>query len=67
MTRILTEKNLVVILFLMVVITFSFAQKESKKIEHLYKTVAVSASSPAIAIYKAEQTLMSAGAVAIPD
>jgi hypothetical protein len=36
MKRILTEKNIVVILFVMVLITFSFAQNETKKIEHLY-------------------------------
>jgi len=31
-----TERNLVIILFVMVFIVFSFAQKESKKIEKLY-------------------------------
>ncbi|MCW3117425.1 MAG: hypothetical protein JWM28_1507 [Chitinophagaceae bacterium] len=30
------ERNLVIILFVMVFATFSFAQKESKKIEKLY-------------------------------
>ena len=32
----LTERNLVVILFVMVLITFSFAQKETKKMEEFY-------------------------------
>jgi hypothetical protein len=36
MKGILTERNIVVILFVMVLITFSFAQNETKKIEHLY-------------------------------
>ncbi len=36
MKGILTERNIVVVLFVMVLITFSFAQNETKKIEHLY-------------------------------
>ena len=36
MRRFFTERNLVVFLFLMVIITFSFAQRDSKKIEKLY-------------------------------
>lgn len=35
----LTERKLVVILFVMVLITFSFAQKETKKMEQLYNDV----------------------------
>lgn len=37
MKLLLTEKNLVVILFVLVLITFSFAQSETAKIEHLYR------------------------------
>ena len=33
----LTERNLVVILFVMVLITFSFAQSETTKMEQLYR------------------------------
>ncbi|HET9825819.1 MAG TPA: hypothetical protein VFP87_10825 [Chitinophagaceae bacterium] len=33
----LTERNLVVILFVLVLITFSFAQSETAKMEHLYR------------------------------
>jgi hypothetical protein len=33
----LTERNLVVILFVLVLITFSFAQSETTKMEHLYR------------------------------
>lgn len=36
MRRILSEKNIVVILFVLVLITFSLAQEDSKKIEKLY-------------------------------
>ena len=36
MKQILSEKNLVVILFVMVLITFSLAQEDSKKIEKMY-------------------------------
>lgn len=36
MRSILSEKNLVVILFVMVLITFSFAQEDSKKMESVY-------------------------------
>lgn len=36
MRSILSEKNLVVILFVMVLITFSLAQEDSKKMESVY-------------------------------
>ena len=36
MRRLLTEKNIVIVLFVMVFITFSLAEKETKKIEQLY-------------------------------
>jgi hypothetical protein len=36
MKGIFTERNFAAILFIMVLITFSFAQKETKKIEQLY-------------------------------
>jgi hypothetical protein len=36
MKRILSEKNLVVVLFVMVLITFSLAQEDSKKMEKMY-------------------------------
>jgi len=36
MKGIFTERNFAIILFIMVLITFSFAQKETKKIEQLY-------------------------------
>ena len=36
MKRLLTEKNIVIVLFVMVFTTFSLAEKETKKIEQLY-------------------------------
>jgi hypothetical protein len=36
MKPILSEKNLVVILFIMVLVTFSLAQEDSKKMEKMY-------------------------------
>jgi hypothetical protein len=36
MRRFITERNLVIVLFVMVIITFSFAERDTKKIEHLY-------------------------------
>jgi hypothetical protein len=36
MRRLLSEKNIVVVLFVMVFIIFSFAENETKKIEQLY-------------------------------
>ena len=46
MKRILSEKNLVVVLFVMVLITFSLAQEDTKKIEKMYSGgTSVTASS----------------------
>jgi hypothetical protein len=36
MRGILTEKNIVIVLFVMVFVIFSLAEKETKKIEQLY-------------------------------
>ena len=36
MKGVLTERNIVVVLFVMVIITFSFAQNETKRMEQLY-------------------------------
>jgi hypothetical protein len=36
MRGLLTEKNIVIVLFVLVFIIFSFAEKETKKIEQLY-------------------------------
>ena len=39
MKQILTERNLVIVLFVMVLITFSLAQEDTKKMERLYSGV----------------------------
>ena len=36
MKGIFTERNFVVVLFIMVLVAFSFAQRQTKEIEHLY-------------------------------
>jgi len=36
MKTILSERNIVVVLFVMVLVTFSLAQEDSKKIEKMY-------------------------------
>ena len=46
MKKTFTEQNLVVILFVMVLITFSFAQQDSKKLEKLYMGFKVNTASP---------------------
>lgn len=45
MRRILSERNLVVILFVMVLITFAFAHEDTKKMEKIYIGVTSSAVS----------------------
>lgn len=66
MKQFFSEKNIVVLLFFLVVVVFSFAQKESKKIEYLYKTASVKPSSPAIAKYKAQHSLQVSTSIAEP-
>jgi len=41
---VLSEKNLVVVLFVMVFITFSFAEKDTKKIEKMFNQSNTSAT-----------------------
>jgi hypothetical protein len=43
--RILNERNLVVILFVMVFVTFSLAQEDTKKIERMYQDLNSTAAS----------------------
>ena len=45
MKRILSEKNLVVVLFVLVLITFAFAQEDTKKMERAYAGVNSSVTS----------------------
>ena len=41
MKKAIVERNLVVILFILVLVVFSFAERDSKKLERIYKTSAV--------------------------
>lgn len=45
MKQILSEKNIVVILFVLVLITFSLAQEDSKKMEKMYSGATSTASN----------------------
>ena len=36
MKKVIAERNIVVMLFILVLITFSFAQRDSKRLEQLY-------------------------------
>ena len=45
MRMLLSERNLVVVLFVMVLITFAMAHEDSKKMEKVYVGMSVSASS----------------------
>ncbi len=39
MKRLFLEKNIVIVLFVLVLITFSFAHRDSKKLSQFYSTV----------------------------
>jgi hypothetical protein len=49
MKSILSEKNIVVVLFVMVLITFSLAQEDSKKMEKMYSGVNAGTASRLLA------------------
>jgi hypothetical protein len=57
MRRILSEKNLVVILFVMVLITFAFAHEDTKKMEKIYIGVTSSATSNFVSLQPLIKTL----------
>jgi hypothetical protein len=48
MRAILSERNLVIVLFVMVLVTFSLAQEDSKKMEKMYTGVNTSTASTLI-------------------
>jgi hypothetical protein len=50
MRSLLSERNIVVILFVMVLITFSLAQEDSKKMEQKYSGASVSSASRNLAL-----------------
>lgn len=49
MRSLLSERNIVVILFVLVLITFSLAQEDSKKMEQMYSGTGISAVSKRLA------------------
>ena len=54
MKPILSEKNIVVVLFVLVLITFSLAQEDSKKIEKAFTVVTNSSANRLLAGQQAE-------------
>jgi hypothetical protein len=48
--KILSERNLVVVLFVMVLITFAFAQEDSKKMEKAYIGLSASTASSFVSL-----------------
>jgi hypothetical protein len=52
----LTERNLVALLFVLVIITFSFAQRDSKRLERLYTSTLLDKKSN-MAILKADASV----------
>lgn len=56
MRRILSEKNLVVVLFVLVLITFAMAHEDTKKMEKAYAGVNATASSAIASLRSASVT-----------
>jgi hypothetical protein len=55
MRVILSERNLVVVLFVMVLITFSLAQEDTKKMQPVYTGINTSARSSFASLQKTEK------------
>ena len=51
MKAILSERNIVVVLFVMVLVTFSLAQEDSKKMEKIYTGAGTTTASTMISDY----------------
>lgn len=49
MKIILSERNIVIVLFIMVLVTFSLAQEDTKKIEKGHTSVSVTITAPILA------------------
>jgi len=65
MKTILSEKNLVVLLFVMVLVTFSLAHEDTKKMEHLYNGANSSAASSIDELNKSDVKAVSSHTIAI--
>ncbi len=55
MKKHLIERNIAAVLFILVLITFSLADRDSKKVEHLYLRAA-KVSNPSSLVYKSIKT-----------
>lgn len=61
MKLILSEKNIVVVLFVMVLITFSLAKEDSKKMERGYAVLTSSSANQIVSVQTGHHTLNSIG------
>lgn len=61
MKLILSEKNIVVVLFVMVLITFSLAQEDSKKMEQGYAALTTSSANQLVFVQADHYTFNSIG------
>ena len=57
MKRVLVEKSIVVVLFILVLVVFSFAERDSKKLVHLYtkEAAATTEKTPSYTAFSIEQ------------
>ena len=67
MKRILSEKNLVVVLFVLVLITFAFAQEDTKKMERAYAGVNSSVTSYFVLLPNSVTSEIVSKSLASPD
>jgi len=67
MKRILSEKNLVVVLFVLVLITFALAQEDTKKMERAFAGVNSSASSMFVSLQTPEMKSLSENIEGLPS
>jgi hypothetical protein len=52
MKRILSERNIVVVLFVMVLITFSLAQEDTRKMERMYMGINAGTGSQQLLVHQ---------------
>ena len=53
MNRAALEKNLVIVLFVLVLVVFSFAERDSKKMDQMYTTSQLVKKGSTLAFFKA--------------
>ena len=67
MKRILSEKNLVVVLFVLVLITFALAQEDTRKMEKAYSGINTSASSVFVSLHNLDMKTSQDGVEDLPS